>query len=76
MRGFATLEDAYTWMTAGLDCVDNRRSADVSKPNEVALFLQARARGCCGSVDQLVMISNPDPCSDPTLYLIGCNYGH
>ena len=69
MKYASTLADAQEDMTKNLDCADNIRIADISKPNEVAHYLTARDHGCCGSEDRLVY------CQDK-LYLMGCNYGH
>lgn len=65
----AGLQVAIRLMTKPLECVDNIRFAETSKPGEMRRFRRAERQGCCGSINRYVIVGTKQ-------YIIGCNYGH
>ena len=68
---FDTFEAAFEWMEAIVDdpYIDNQRSCYTEIPEQVAAFIEAQKRGCCGNFDADVIIGGLPARS-------GCNYGH
>ena len=59
------------WEQSGeWDCVDNHRIARLDNPEELELYSQAQAEGCCGSEDVELTTQ------DGTKFLYGFNHGH
>ena len=65
------INGAMTRMAKDIDdpCMDNFRFAEMDKSGDLRRYWDQRARGCCGSCDQVVTI-------DGRKFQIGCNYGH
>lgn len=79
---YETIQDAYAGEVEHLPCVTNRRHAEVEDPVAMERYVESMKRGCCGSMDTVVLIKSGEVVvAEEThkiykYYLIGCNYGH
>lgn len=66
------------------DCMDNRRVADASRPAHKRHYQKQKEHGCCGSVDEVLVIGRSSLIGGlidafrgaGTRYWVGFNYGH
>jgi hypothetical protein len=68
---FDSYEEAKDWMVAEIDdhCIDNYRFAFNDDEAAVRVYEDLKAKGCCGSFDQEVIVAG-------RAAFIGCNFGH
>lgn len=65
----AGIRREFEKLTADLDCVDNRRVAEVGNKKHMSQYRYQQRNGCCGSTDTTVVVEG-------RTFAIGCNYGH